>query len=137
MLGYEGDRAMALCEAVAPHHTLLVVPRPAYHPEWEGRTEEMNAAMIASVGSGNVRYADSRNPVLVSEQLEQILSESQWSVEELNHFLAPLGTKPQTIGLYMYVRHHPHSAHVVYAPPQRHNQAYFSTGVGRTWLLPH
>ena len=136
MLGYEGDRARALCEGLAPHHTILVIPRPAYHREWELRTEEMNAGIMALVGAANVRYADARNPATVARQLEEILSEPQWSPEKMNHYIAPLSTKPQAIGLYAYIRRHPHVARVVYAAPHRHNQEYFSTGVGPTWFLP-
>ena len=41
MLGYEGDRAMGLLENIDPTECLLLIPKPAYHPEWEGRTEEI------------------------------------------------------------------------------------------------
>src|SRR5688572_31830241 len=39
LLGYEGDRAMALFNNLDPSETLLIVPKPAFHQEWE-RSEE-------------------------------------------------------------------------------------------------
>ena len=65
-LGYEGDRAMGLFENVDPHRCILIVPKPAFHPEWEGRTEKMNTTIIRALGKKSIRYADSRNPIKVA-----------------------------------------------------------------------
>lgn len=135
-LGYEGDRAMALLENIDPNRCIVVIPKPAYHPEWEGRTEKMNSTILRALSEENVRYADSRSPTKVAQQLEATLSEPERSLEKYNHFIAPLGTKPQTVGIYLYTTWHPDSASIIYVAPLRHNEPFLSTGIGRSWLLP-
>jgi hypothetical protein len=134
ILGYEGDRALSLLEEMDPTKCLLLVAKPAYHPEWEGRTEEMNEEIINTVGKARIRYVDSRNPVLVSEQLKELLSNR--TNAEYNHIISPLGTKPQTLGLYLYLSTDPPSTVVIYGSPSRHNELFYSKGIGRSWVIP-
>lgn len=132
-LGYEGNRAMALLENIDPTECLLLIPKPAYHSEWEGRTEEMNKEIINIVGNSNIKYIDSRNPVLVATQLKTILSES---CSKYNCLISPMGTKPQTFGLYLYWTTNPADTSLIYNAPLRHNNLFYSEGIGKIWKLP-
>jgi len=134
ILGYEGDRAMALLEEMDPAECLLLIAKPAYHKEWEGRTEKLNVGIINIVGKSKIEYMDSRNPVLASQQLHKILSNSKYS--KYNHVISPLGTKPQTLGLYLYLSTNPLNTIIVYGSPLRHNEPFYSKGIGRSWILP-
>lgn len=134
ILGYEGDRALALLEEMDPAECLLLIAKPAYHKEWEGRTEELNTGIINIVGKSKIEYIDSRNPVLASQQLYKILSDSKYS--NYNHVISPLGTKPQTLGLYLYISTNPSNTILVYGSPLRHNEPFYSRGIGRSWILP-
>lgn len=133
-LGYEGDRAVALLEEVDPEDCLLFIPKPAYHREWEGRTEEMNKEIINMVGSSKIKYIDSRSPVKVANEIDRILSLK--SYEKYNHIISPLGTKPQTLGLYLYMSSNPINTILIYGAPLRHNELFYSKGIGRSWILP-
>lgn len=133
MLGYEGDRSMGLLENIDPTECLLLIPKPAYHPEWEGRTEEMNKEIINVIGQSSVEYIDSRNPMLVSNQLNDLLSKPEYS--KYNILVSPMGTKPQAIGLYLYWSKNPSNTTLIYSSPLRHNDLFYSKGIGRTWLL--
>lgn len=134
LLGYEGDRAVALLEDVDPEDCILLIPRPPYHPEWEGRTEEMNKEIINMVGKSKIKYIDSRNPIKVASQIKDILSNSRYS--KFNHIISPLGTKPQTLGLYFYISSTPQNTILIYGAPLRHNELFYSKGIGRSWILP-
>lgn len=134
MLGYEGNRALALLEELDPSECLLLIPKPAYHKEWEGRTEKMNRGIINIVGKSNLEYIDPRNPVLVYNKLKSILSTSKYS--KYNHIISPLGTKPQTLGLFLYLSDDPSNTILVYGAPLRHNNLFYSEGIGRSWILP-
>ena len=134
MLGYEGDRAMALFQTIEPNETVLLVPRPAYRPEWEGRTEELNSQLVSLLGQDALAYADSREPVQVKNALDSVLG-NRYSTRDWTCLVSPLGTKPQTIGLYLFWRENPNSCAVVYAQPLRHNERYYSIGSGPTWEL--
>ena len=134
MLGYEGDRAIALLEDIDPTDCLLLIPKPAYHPEWDGRTEEMNKEIINLVGKSKIEYIDSRNPVKVAIQMKKLLSNGKYAT--YNHIISPLGTKPQTLGLFLYIASRPVDTNLLYAAPLKHNELFYSKGVGRTWILP-
>lgn len=133
MLGYEGDRAMGLLENIDPTECLLLIPKPAYHSEWEGRTEEMNKEIINIVGESNIRYIDSRDPLLVAQGLKSIFNENY---SKYNSLISPMGTKPQTFGLYLYWITNPANTSLIYSAPLRHNDLFYSKGIGRTWVLP-
>ena len=135
-LGYEGDRAMALYNNLDPNATLLIVPSPAYHSEWEGRTELLNQNLINLIGRENVIDSDPLNPTKVYSRLYQILMENiVYDLKKWNCCIAPLGTKPQALGLYLFWRKHPAQFSIIYASPLKHNKLYYSTGIGKTWLL--
>ena len=133
MLGYEGDRATALLDNIDPSECILFITKPAYHPEWEGRTEEMNKEIINIVGEKNIFYIDSRNPLLVSNQINEVIAPNY---SGYNCLLSPMGTKPQTIGLYLYWASHQKNNSLIYSAPLRHNDLFYSEGIGKTWLLP-
>ena len=134
MLGYEGDRAMALFQSIEPNETVLLVPRPAYRPEWEGRTEELNRQLVSLLGEDAIVYADSRDPLQVKIALNEVL-DTRYPTENWTCLVSPLGTKPQTVGLYLLWRDNPGSCAIVYAQPLRHNKRYYSKGSGPTWEL--
>lgn len=134
LLGYEGDRALALLEETDPAECLLLIAKPAYHKEWERRTEAMNKGIINIVGQPSIEYIHSRNPVKVAQQLNEILSKPKYL--RYNHVISPLGTKPQTLGLYLYLSTNPVNTVLIYGTPSRHNELFYSRRTGRSWVLP-
>jgi hypothetical protein len=132
-LGYEGDRARAIYENLEPEETILIVPKPAYHDEWEGTTEKMNQSLIKMVGKDKIEYADSIDPSSVTERLQEI--SDRYKPTYWKRVIVPLGTKPQIVGIYFFWRRFPNTFSVLYAQPFKHNETFFSTGIGRTWLL--
>jgi len=134
MLGYEGDRALGLYEEIDPNECLLLIPDPPYREEWKGRTETMNKAIINMVGKSKISYIHSRNPNEVCEQLKRLLSKPEY--RDFNHIISPLGTKPQVLGLFLYLIKNPPNTNLVYGAPLRHNDPFYSKGIGRTWVIP-
>ncbi|MDA4110911.1 MAG: hypothetical protein OK439_00110 [Thaumarchaeota archaeon] len=136
MLGYEGDRATALVHNIDPNETLLAIPRPAYRKEWEGRTEEMNKNLIKLIGRENVIGLHSLDSDEVAISLRELLVSGKINMlSEKNCCIVPLGTKPQTVGLYYFWREHQGQFEIQYASPFHVNEEFFSSGVGKTWLL--
>ena len=134
-LGFERDRALGLWQSIEPHKTIAVVGRPAYRHEWEGIAEALNAPLLRGLEDTNVRYVDPRNPVATYEFLRKEITEGSWP-SGTNFFIAPIGTKPQVVGLYSFLRDFEGAATVVYASPIAHNHEYISHGIGQTWELP-
>jgi hypothetical protein len=133
-LGYEGDRALAVYEHIQPMQTTLAVPFPPYKASWEGRTERFNADLIGVVGSSCAVPVDAIDPDAVHFSLQRMLGNESGRSQSAR-VISPLGTKPQTVGIYSYVRACVDPPSIVYASPLRHNHAFFSHGVGNTWVL--
>ena len=132
-LGYEGDRALAVYENIDPEDTVLVIARPAYHDEWNGRTEAMNRSIIQMIGKGKIEYAHAIDPSKVTETLRRI--QEKYNPAKWRWVIVPLGTKPQTLGIYYFWRENPNMFSLIYAQPLKHNEAFFSTGIGKSWIL--
>ena len=133
-LGYEGDRVLATYEHVQPMQTTLVIPYPPYQPSWAGRTERFNADLLGLVGNKAISKVDSADPEATCQALIQILGEKDKRSLHAK-VVGPLGTKPQTLGIYSYVRECTDPPAIVYASPLRHNHEFFSHGIGMTWIL--
>jgi hypothetical protein len=133
-LGYEGDRALAVYEHIQPMQTTLAVPYPPFKPSWIGRTEKFNADLLAIVGEELTVKVDSIDPDVVHSALVEILGPAGRR-DHYARVLCPLGTKPQTLGIYSYIRECVDPPAIVYASPLRHNHEFFSHGVGNSWVL--
>jgi len=132
-LGYEGDRAYSLHSKMSPNTTKLIIPDPPYREEWRGRTKKMNKHLIKILGENKLDTAHSLDPYQVKKKLYELEKEHNFDKEKW--VLSPLGTKPQTFGIYLFWRENKHSFSIVYASPLKHNVRFYSTGIGNTWVL--
>lgn len=132
-LGYEGDRAKAIYNDVDPDFTKLIIPKPAFHSSWEGKTERLNNTLIKMVDHTDLAYASSFDPIDVLNSLESI--SNQHSFKKLKWVVVPLGTKPQTVGIYMFWRKHPNQFSILFAEPLRMNRNFKTTGIGNSLIL--
>lgn len=133
-LGYEGDRAYATYELLQPRRTTLIIPDPPFRESWRGRTEQLNENLLSVVGGASLLKADALDP----ESSYAILEDAFGPVDSRSEFsraLCPLGTKPQMLGAYMYLRRSFDPPAVIYTGALRHNHSYYSRGVGNSWLI--
>lgn len=132
MLGYEGQRSLSILESMDPEKCFLFIPDPPYKSEWKGRTEKMNKEVVNLVGKNNLRYIDARNPYLIKSQIKDIILQAD--VSHYNCMFAPLGPKPQLLGLFDYYMENCTNTNIVYVSPLRHNDIY-SKEIGRSWII--
>jgi hypothetical protein len=116
-LGYEGRRAQAMWEYLAPNQTVVVVPDPPYKPEWRGRTEEQNRYLLSMIPSNRVLRCSSSDPSETEQLLQRLETSRDWRITEYNYRVAPMGTKAQLIGVYRFWRARQGDLSVVYASP--------------------
>ena len=133
-LGYEGDRAFATYELLQPKKTTVIIPDPPFNPEWKGRTESLNSNLLSAIGQYSMEKADSLDPESSLAMLTAVLGDPA-TRSEFSRALCPLGTKPQTIGAYLYLRMCIDPPAVIYSRALRHNHSFYSRGVGMTWLI--
>jgi hypothetical protein len=134
LLGYEGERALATFEQLQPIQTKLVIPDPPFREAWRGRTEIFNRDLIMRLGESSLLRADSIDPESVVSVMEEALGLTTERSASAR-IVAPLGTKPQALGVYTYVRRALDPPAIIYSSPLRHNQNFYSHGIGSTWLL--
>lgn len=134
LLGYEGDRALAVYEQVQPMQTTLFVPHPPYRPDWEGRTEEFNSDLLNLTGCQHVNRVDAIDPEATACMLRTIIGPTDRRSQNAV-VICPLGTKPQTLGVFEYLRESRDPPAVIYANPMRHNKSFYSQGIGQSWIL--
>lgn len=133
-LGYEGDRAFATYEILEPQKTTVIIPDPPFKEAWRGRTEQQNQNLLASIDQYSLECADSIDPESSVAVLYKVFGDPTLR-SDFARTLCPLGTKPQTLGAYMYLRQCVDTPSVIYSGALRHNHSYYSSGVGRQWLI--
>ena len=134
ILGYEGERALATYEQVQPIRTTLIIPDPPFRPEWAGRTEEFNHSLITRLGSNAIYRADAVDPDSVRSVLNDAFGNENDRSDHAR-IVCPLGTKPQALGVFLYTMNAIDPPAIIYAGPLRHNHAFYSHGIGKTWVL--
>ena len=133
-LGYEGDRALASYDHVQPMRTTLVIPHPPFRKEWEGRVQVLNRELLALVSDDAVVFTDAVDPDSTMEALVEVFGTGQRH-KDYAKVICPIGTKPQTVGIYSFLRTCEDPPAIVYAAPLRHNHRFFSHGLGSSWIL--
>lgn len=134
-LGYEGDRAFSTYDILQPKRTTLVVPDPPFRPEWEGRTERLNRNLLATIDDQScVERADAIDPSSTITALNRVFGDVR-AYSEFCRAVCPVGTKPQAVGAYTYIRECADPPSVIYSQVLRHNLHYYSRGIGNRWLI--
>jgi hypothetical protein len=114
--------------------TTVIITEPPFKTEWKGRSEFLNRDLLALLDGRSVLKCDGIDPDGSRRALEQLFGERD-GANSFAKIICPIGTKPQTLGIYMYLREAPDPPAVVYACPLRHNHRFFSHGVGPSWIL--
>ena len=133
LLGYEGDRAFSLWEKMEPDECYLAYPSPPYKRTWADRTYYHNKEIIAAVGKNRMIPISSQNPMDASNAIVNFIKKKDSKMKK-NFMIAPMGTKPQTLGVFRYYWNSKSFPTIIYSHPQSHDE--YSSGIGNTYLLP-
>jgi len=134
-LGYEGNRATAIWEHLNPNITIAVIPNPPYKDSWKNRTELQNRFLLTSIDKEFIYFSHSLDPSSTEKLLNTIIFSERFNNSKYNFFIAPLGTKPQAIGLYRFIRKNKGLLSLVYASPTLYKEERAKFEAGRTWLI--
>ncbi len=134
LLGFEGERALAAYELLQPIHTVALVGDPPYRANWKGRAEKLNAALLERLRPQDIGSIDCVDPEKVAAELTLHLGEPT-TMSDCVQVICPLGTKPQALGVFLYTRSKTDSPAILYLSPLRHNELFYSHGIGPTWLI--
>jgi hypothetical protein len=134
-LGWEGARTLALWEHLNPNVTFAVIADPPYKPDWEGRTELQNSYLLSCLPKNNIFRAHALIPANTMNLLETFFDSPVSHKTSYNYQIAPMGTKPQIIGIYRFWRMYPMEFTIVYASPLRYREEQAIYPASQTWLI--
>ena len=133
LLGFEPERSLAVWRHFNPAKTITLITNPPRYdnPDYLKYARENNSYLLsqASVEVGNVP-AD--NPYAVKKVLEAIHNDIRVS---FNMVIGPFGTKPQSVGVFLFCLEHP-KVQVIYSFPVNYTKSYLQRKPGPTLLLP-
>lgn len=126
-LGFEGERAYAIWEHFEPQRAIGFIGNPGFRPTYVETAEKLNNAFLHEKGVEK-REVSAMGPEEVCQVLESVWKNNQ----DHDLLISPLGTKIQTVGVYLFKRNNPDcGAQVVYAKPLKYLDNYYSRGCGR------
>ena len=132
-LGFEPERALAVWKHYNPGKTIALVTSPPRYgnPDYLKYARDNNAYLL-SQPSVEMREVPADSPYAVKSILEGIYEDTRGSS---NMVIGPFGTKPQTVGVFMFCLEHP-KAQVAYSFPSNYTKSYLRRKAGPTLLLP-
>jgi hypothetical protein len=134
-LGYEGHRAHSLWQNLEPNRTFLVIPDPAYRVSWTGRTQKQNNLLLSALPPEVLLKSHSLMARDTVALLEKTLLGETALVDRYNVWIAPFGTKAQTLGLFWFWAAHPRVVSVVNASPVLYETSEIFVEAGDSWLI--
>jgi hypothetical protein len=131
-LGFEPERALSVWKHFNPVRTIALITTPRQgNPDYL-RYAEKNNAFLLSQPTVEVRHTPADNPYAVRNVLEAIHDETKGTY---NMAIGPFGTKPQTVGVFLFWLEHP-KVQVVYSYPVEYTKSYLKRKTGATLILP-
>jgi len=132
-LGHEDERATITWRRYQPNLTIVFLPGPNYRGDLNGIARRMHELWLTKFD--RVMVAEEPLPARgPSEAAEALLGLWQKYHGTHNIVAAPLGTKLQTLGVYVAVRERP-EIQIAYAVPSIYNYDSYSSGVGPLWSI--
>lgn len=131
-LGFEPERAQGVWKHFNPSRTIALITTPRQGNVDYLRYAEKNNAFLLSQETVEVRNVPADNPYAVRNALEAIYDETKGSY---NMVIGPFGTKPQTVGIFLFWLEHP-KVQVVYSYPVEYTKSYLKRRTGATYVLP-
>jgi len=132
-LGFEAERSVTVWKHFNPAKTIaLITSPPRYGNLAYLKYAQKNNAYLLSQPSVEIRDAPADNPYAVRNVLEAIYDEVKGS---FNMVIGPFGTKPQTVGVFLFCLEHS-KVQVVYSFPVSYTKSYLKRKPGPTLQLP-
>jgi hypothetical protein len=133
LLGFEPERCFSVWKHFNPIRTIALISNPPRdgQVEYLEFAEKSNASLLSQPGVER-RDMPPDDPWGVRLSLENIYHEIR---DSYNVVIGPFGTKPQTIGVFLFCLEHP-KVQVVYSFPTSYTHSYIQRQAGDTLLLP-
>lgn len=133
MTGHEGERSYIIWRRHQPEMTVFMPQGEPYHKGLNGIAEKENSLLKAILGDVCLytRKLSARDVDGVYLELERIFVKY---AHEYYFVVAPMGTKMQALGIYLFAESRP-DVQITYAVPIHYNYNDYSSGVGHKWEI--
>jgi hypothetical protein len=133
LLGFEPERSLSVWKHFNPSRTIALISNPPRDGQMDYlEYAQKNNAFLLSQPSVELRDMPPDDPYGVRSILENIYHEVR---DVSNVVIGPFGTKPQTIGVFLFCLDHP-KVQVVYSYPTSYTRSCLQRQPGTTLLLP-
>jgi hypothetical protein len=131
MMGFEGYRSNEVLSSIDPERTIALNGFPSYSLEFKDTSILENKDLLNSPScKNNVSLASAHDPF----ETLQILSNLPQSYKKHNMIIAPIGTKPMSLGACLYCLND-ESARVVFPYPNSYiTKNLPAEKIGKTWI---
>lgn len=130
LLGFEGERAIEVANAVDPDVTIPINGFPSYRPEFKDVSIISNEELLREPEIlRNLKYAPANDPFETAVVLNDFHSKHY---NDYNISIAPIGTKPMAMGSCLFALEHP-ECRIIYPYPLEYRHKS-SEGYGPTWI---
>lgn len=117
LLGFEGNRAVAVYNEINPDLTIPINGFPSYKPEFKDISIMKNKELLMDEEIfKNLRFAPANDPFQTRDALLELYLDISG---EYNLSIAPLGTKPMALGGCFFAMEQP-DCRVIYSYPQEY-----------------
>jgi len=132
-LGFEPERSLTVWKHFSPSRTIALITNPPRNGNLAYlEYARKNNSYLISQPTVEVRDVPADDPYAGRNMLEAVYHEVR---DSFNMIIGPFGTKPQTVGVFLFCLEHP-KAQVVYSFPVNYTRSYLQRKPGRTLLLP-
>ena len=141
-LNFEGRRALALWQELQPNVALPIIPFPSVKAGWNEKVQNQNKLLLSTLNLSweDLEKSSPLNPDDTKELLLRLTSLKPGQNNILKHsnynfMIAPLGTKPQVLGIFKYCRLFPDKISIAYPSPIKYKDLPESFPTESTWLI--
>jgi hypothetical protein len=133
LLGFEPERSLSVWKHFNPARTIALISNPPRDGQMDylEYARKNNASLLSQPGV-EVKDVPPDDPYGVRNTLESIYHDVR---DTFNMVLGPFGTKPQTVGVFLFCLEHP-KVQVIYSYPTSYTRSYLQREPGVTLLLP-
>ena len=133
LLGFEPERSLAVWRHFNPAKTIALITNPPRYDNSDYlKYAQDNNSYLLSQASVEVGSVPADNPYAVKKVFEAIHNDVRAS---FNMVIGPFGTKPQSVGVFLFCLEHP-KVQVIYSFPVNYTKSYLQRKPGPTLLLP-
>ena len=129
LLGYEDDRAYGIWEFIDPLKTVAIITDPPTYLGAERPAKKFNEAILGHPETIKDKVS-AMDPLETKNKLSELYNNKEY--EDLSFFIAPLGTKMQVVGVYLFFEEEIEfnigvpRAQIVYAYPAKYNEKKYT-----------